>query len=433
MSNVYNQIPKRVPGVSSSTPNRRFGVAVLLFGFIGIGAIGLSSTLLPRVVAAGFARLPAFRLENPGRKPDRLYVLSDIVGPDGTSRIGSRVTTFDLATRQQLYATEGMDAMPAPDGSRLYVVGPDPAWVGKYAALPRDQLFALDTRTGKELWRVPIQDRVQYMLGDGPSTLAISPDNRWLLLYKYPVGRLSDYPNASKVPFWIEIIDARTGQVVRETDSIPGCDAATLAVAPTGGTLYVTCHGRSEVHVIDLRTGKDEQQLRAPGAPTFIGIQGGIAGSTLSPDGRSLYVVSDNLQVAIIDVAQRTIARSIDLPGREQRAVVGGLVALAADGSTLFVGQRLRSAEDGAASGLWLYDTRTWREIGQVRLEQPIHRNALALGADGRSVYGVVDAPLAPKDAIVAVTLDQANRTYQQARMPLARKAENIRRIFIGP
>ncbi len=79
------------------------------------------------------------------------------------------VTAIDPATNDEIYSIDAgfsPDAALSPDGSRLYVLG----------AGDVDELVAFDAASGDEVWRTKVEDRIRWIGGSGPSTLAISPD-----------------------------------------------------------------------------------------------------------------------------------------------------------------------------------------------------------------------------------------------------------------
>lgn len=436
MSNAYNHLPKMARVLPSRYTHGWFVILAVMAGLIGggVSSMPVLRSKVGRAVMASLERPSRRWTANRAVRTGKLYILSDIVGSDGANVVDGRMTILDAATRQALYSTKtggGGDAMLAPDGSRLYIVGADPALAGKFSALPREQFFAVDTQTGKELWRVPIENRVAYILGDGPPTLTISADGRWLYLYKYPVGKLDKYANASEVPFWFDIIDARTGQVVGQTAPLLGCDAAMLAAARDGGALIVTCAGTNDVRFINLRTRQIER-LNIPG-PKYAGPAGRIAGAVLSVDGRKLYLVIDNLQLAIVDVTQRNITTLIDLGRQNGRVVVGGAVTLSPDGNRLFVGLQTGAKGNDAGGEIRMYDTQTWKAAGRLSLGRPLRGNALAVTPDGRSIFSVGSKALAPDDTILKLSTGTGAAPSVQASVVAVRDRENILRIFTGP
>ncbi len=430
MSATYRFILKTARVLPRIQKHQWFKIAAICFVLIVVSAIAAQSLALWQTVIPGIGKASGQSLQV--NKSSRLYILSEIPRPDGfVGSVAGRVTVLDLMTRQAIYSINtgvDVDASLSADGSHLYIVGIDASANCDHG---EDHLFAVDARTGTEIWRVSIKDRIKYN-GGGPSTLIPSPDGRWLYLYSSPWCDLQKGPDG-QVPYWLQVVDTRTGQVLPDTIPLSSCGGASLTIAPTGGDLYVTCFGSNDVRFINLQSRQVEQQLKVPGAPAFLGIPGGIAGSVASPDSHRLYIVTDDFQVAVVDLEQRTVAQWIDLGRRNYRAVAIGLVALSADGTKLVVGENIQEKPGtDTATKLHLFNTGTWQKIRDFRIERPITHLTLVVHPDGRSVYGIGSSfngrPLPDSDTILNLSL-----TGNQGEAPLVRKGEGIMRIFIGP
>ncbi len=340
--------------------------------------------------------------------------------------VAGRVTILDPVTQREVYSiTTGVavDVVPSSDGSLLYITDWD---THAKRGLGGGELFAVDIRTGRERWRVAFENRVLYMFGEGPSIMALSPDGRWLYLYKADLKEMKD-----PMPYWIGVVDVITGQATPDTVPLPGCGPAILTPSLDGGSLYVTCLGSSDIRFVNLHTRRVEQQLGTLGVSKLAGISGRIKGSVLSRDGRALYVVTDAFQVAVVDVTMRTVSRMVSL-GRDYQVVPERSVALSPDGTKLFVG--LSTREDVAtANEIRTFDTLTWREAGRSHLTKPIGASTLTARADGRSIYSIGAAPLGHADTILGADTDQAPAAKDQASPVMMRKGEDILRVFVGP
>ncbi|NIT59521.1 MAG: hypothetical protein GWN00_25875 [Aliifodinibius sp.] len=436
MSNAYNYLSKIVRALSSRRIRQWWVIVTLIVGLALIGAVVIQIVTSGQTVLADLGKVSG--LEPAGSstqvKSNRLYIVSEIPRSDGfVGIVGGRVTVLDLETRREIYSINtGVDVHTSLslDGTRLYIAAVE---IDANCSQGEDHLFAVDAQNGNEIWRISIKDRVKYSTG-GLSTLALSPEGRWLYLYSYPWCNLH-YNSDGQVPYWLQIVDTTTGQVLPETIPLPGCGGATFTFTPTVGDLYVTCFESNDVRFINLQTRQVEQQLSVPNAPDVLGFPGGIAGSVLSSDGHQSYIVTDNFKVVVVDIAQRTITSQVDLApqiGGDQPTVSYGLVALSDDGTKLIIGENLQEIPGtDTATELYIFDTNSWQKTGRLRVEKPLGQETLILGPNQRSVYGISssfsDKPLPFADTILNVSL-----TDEQAKAPLVRKGEVITHIFIG-
>lgn len=398
----------------------------LTLGLVLAAVLAMRAVASPRFTAWA-VKIQALARPTDMAQHNKLYVLSHIPRADGkNAAVGGRVTVVDQTTRQALRTIEtgiDVDAIPSPDGTRLYIAAKDRLADDRLPG--ENRLFALDTATGAELWRIPVPDRMSYIGGRGPSTLALSPDGRWLYIYSYA------WNQSSGVRQRLEIVDTGTGQKLPDRILLPGCDTASLAVSHDGTMLYVTCFSSNDIRFVNARTRQVERQVRIPDAPEIGGLPGGIAGSILAPDGRTLYVVTDTVQVLVVDAGRGTIAPARDLDRRNYRAVPQGAVALVAEGKYVLVA--LSSSNDAAgANEMRLFETGTWREVRRLPARLSLAGSALAVSPDGSAVYAAglrfSGKPLPDADTILALSLLDGREST-----PLARTGEDILRLFTGP
>ena len=232
---------------------------------------------------------------------DRLYV----VGQNG------RVQTIDLESGLKLFEFSGgidMDAALSPDGSRLYLAS-------------IDSLVAIDALSGTELWRVPIEDRIGWIAGIGPSTLAVSPDGSQVFVYS----------NSG------QIFSAEDGSLVGETRGQSGNCPAEMRLSPDGRTLYLVCIRFGNLRIVDLETGE-----------WIDSIVGQFSGSTVSPDGTRLYAVTTSKRLITIDMNSREVLSDIEIDLPAPPALLMQMVTISPDGSRLYVGLG-RDNDDGDA------------------------------------------------------------------------------------
>jgi DNA-binding beta-propeller fold protein YncE len=290
MRNGSSPLPKNIVREVPRIQIRRwFIVALVILGLIVVGAIG------GKAIASGYLSIPgegtASSQGQLTHSLGRLYILSEIPNPDGSgSSVAGHVTVLNMASKQEIVSIKAgvdVDAVPSADGGRLYIAGADEVANGPGV----DHLFAVDTRSGSEIWRVS-NSRVKY-IGGGPSTLAVSPDGSQLYVYSYPWLELDKY-SAGQVPDWIEILDANTGQALPDTVPLPDCGAAGLPTPTVAGTFYVVCNDSKDVRFINTKTFQVEQRVKIPSASGLPGKPDWIVSSIESPSGRKLYVVTSD-------------------------------------------------------------------------------------------------------------------------------------------
>jgi hypothetical protein len=211
---------------------------------------------------------------------------------------------------------------------------------------------------------------------------------------------------------------------------------------PAEAMLYVACYQSNEVRFVNLATRQVEHALKIPGAPftgdDYLRIGGrpsSLIAMVMSPDGSSLYVVTDDLRIGLIEVAGRTLSQWIDHHQLDRVAVSNGLVALSADGTRLVVGEQIDDEARGTTIGarLHVFDTATWGEVRRLQLDQPLH--TLAIDRTGRTIYGVTTSfngrPLPDADTLLPIRLDEPGDAA--VGVSLKREGEAISRLFVGP
>lgn len=267
------------------------------------------------------------------------------------------------------------DAAISPDGEVLY-------------AIADDSLFAIEIASRTELWRTPLPrgERLRYIGGGGPSTLAVSPDGRTLYLYSSHAPEL----------FYVRILDARTGAFIAESATIRQRCAADMHVSPDGSTLYAVCIRFGTIAAIDLDT------LEV--LPIELIESGPIAGAVASPDGRLIVVASDidSYRAVVLDMNERHVEQQVQLGGPPLPAVLHQLVALSRDGRTLYVtlGEDDHDGDTGTQNTrrVVVFDTSTWQQTNELFVEPEIGGRGLIVDAQGQ-LYGVSNSarPNAPE------------------------------------
>lgn len=341
---------------SSITPfNRSF--AHVLRSAAAIVAAGLlagacQGSQAPREEAAPASAPPAAEAPAPAEGP-RLYV-SDETGRDvvvidaakgevaGRIEVGKRPRALQLTNNgtQLLIALSGSPiAGPGVDESKL-----------PPADRAADGIGLVDVASGKLIRK--------FNSGDDPEAFDISPDGKTLYVSNEDSAQMS-------------VLDLASGNVTARVKV--GEEPEGVTVRPDGKVVYVSCEGTGEVVAVDTATNEVIAHIKTAarprsiaftddGATAFVASENGGAvtvvdgqkhtvlstitvtptpgtptpprpmGTVMSPDGKELYVsLGRSKGVAIIDVASRTLKRTIEDVGDRPWGI-----GISPDGKTLY-------------------------------------------------------------------------------------------------
>jgi YVTN family beta-propeller protein len=204
-------------------------------------------------------------------------------------------------------------------------------------------------------------------IGDLPLNMVWSPDGRYLIVTNNGWSRPT-----------LTVFDA-TSFAVKATVPV---DHAWLGLAwhPDGKRLFSS--GAAENVINELTwtgsTLKPSGQIEiAPASlrPTFSTLKGSgfIGGIAIAPDGARLFAVHVlGSALSMIDLAQRTVLKTIDLEAEPYSALVS------ADGKTLFVSL-------WGGSKVLLFDAASLNPIGEVLVGE--HPNAMVQSKDGSRLF----------------------------------------------
>jgi outer membrane protein assembly factor BamB len=417
---------------------------------------GVSPSALPASDSAVQAAEPA--LPPPTALPttpaaEELYLYSAYwpKGCDGNGCLVNMWRVFDPAAGRELYSRSlWQPPLVAPDRSRVYIVE------GEYPGTTR-QVAALDPATRRALWSRAVAQRSEE---GGWKIDALSTDGKRLYLRRWLTA--DTLPTAELY----RTVDAASGELLPNTisgiiDRFQDCPIKQLEVGPAERVVYVICqnagdhHGFGALRVYDADRNVVEQ----------LPLSGRIERAVVSTDGRWLYTVTDNSRIVVIEIAERRVAREIEVPlsGESSQPLSPALLALSADGSTLVVGRDLRAADAPKASSpaaavsstfeaarasraeLYVFDTASWQLRTQIAHDQPIGTcefpATVAVSGDGSTIYAATFAPPesghCPSPAKTIVAFDAATGKLKQ-RYPQENPAadyggEGILGIFIGP
>ncbi|HZZ47263.1 MAG TPA: beta-propeller fold lactonase family protein [Pseudonocardia sp.] len=133
---------------------------------------------------------------------------------------------------------------------------------------------------------------------------------------------------------------------------IPVIDPYNMYYAPDGSSAIVVAEARKRLIWYDPKTWKQQAQTLTPNCA-------GIDHADFTPNGRiAVFTCEFDGRVAVVDVATKTLLRTIDMPHRN-RHMGPQDIKLAPDGSVFFIA-------DSDQNGLWVLDgaaTKVLREI----------------------------------------------------------------------
>lgn len=266
--------------------------------------------------------------------PDRrtAYVL----GYDGS------VSVIDAGTstvKHTIFSTcSGPDvATMKPDGSQL--------WLGCYYT----GIVVIDTATATVTKTIP--------LGTGVSGLSFTPDGSTVYA--------SYYVSSAGRP-GIDAIDSATGAVTAKIDDENYSDG--LVLSPDATTLLVAQQGSDSVAVVDTASSTVASTIPMGGTPD---------GGVLNPDGTAVYYCVNGTSIDVVDLASRSITRTLALPCGHPTYTDGSL-AFAPDGNTLY-------AVLGSSGGVSVIDVPTGTVTATIKhwvaLDDPVAAAAFVRAA----------------------------------------------------
>lgn len=392
---------------------------VVALAFAVLLVLGLASVLLaPALVQTGV--VPAWVMGSGAAPGETLYIASYLVDAQGQPYAGTRVTALDPATGKERYRVEGADELVlSPDGARLYVAGTLP----DDPSIP-DAIRAVDARTGRELWRLPIARRAGY---PGQQNLLVSPDGRWLYVRSY--DQRQGTGDAATIPFWLQIVDTATGRLQEQRIDLPNidrCGAPRMASPPIGTVAYLACYWGNLLAVNTVT-----QQIEPLLPPE-------LAGAVLIPERERVWIVlartwsvSDGVPDSPIlhelDPRDLRLLRTLTLHPEPPLNLSPNPPLWVGVHTRLVAAQTLQEQPGtDTAIALAVFDGASGAQEGRFRYDRPL--TSLAISRSGRLLYAAVAQFPQIDTEIVALTLPGGERHTS-----FLRPGEQVNQIVVGP
>lgn len=281
-----------------------------------------------------------------------------------------RLIATEVETGRELFSLDvgfAGDALLSPDGATLYVSD-------------GEALRALDAVSGLERWRVSLgqpagslgNERLASVRPPGSGDGARQPH------IGHGLSPFAVAPDGSRLYIQtggpIQVRDAGTGELLSQTEIVRSACAGRFHPAPDGRTLYVVCQSLDVYLVVSLESGAIER--------TELDQLGGVvAGSAQSRDGRWLYVVSATGTLTVLDLMNGTEATQTALISDAR--VTDLLVGLAADDQHLYVGVSAGGSRF-ATDQVRAFDVMSRLETERIELTLPVTGTALTGAPDGK-------------------------------------------------
>jgi WD40 repeat protein len=284
-------------------------------------------------------RLGAARFRHEGAVGGRSLVFA----PDGKTLAASTdsglVLLWDAVTGKELRRFTGYHCA-AMDFS------PD----SKAMALFDTEIALLDVATGKQIFKVSLQDELLI----GAQEVRFSPDGKMLAVC---------YLRASDDELVVLVLDAATGKENLRLKSVDS--AGSMAFSPDGRTLAVPGMGQS-INIYAVPSGKLLRNIGLDREPGFHAMK-------FSPDGRSLAWGS-NAGVTLVEVASGKVRATFEV-----ESTLLNSIAFTPDGKTLL-------ANPSESRNVQLWDLQSGKNRFEIRGTSLFFSWAMALSKDGKTV-----------------------------------------------
>lgn len=327
---------------------------------------------------------------------DSLYIARQSGPNAGVDPSTGEIAIVDPATKNTIAIWNGFDeVVVSRDGRRAYVANPQ-------------QVAAIDTATGAELWRTEVVSQV-VLLRAGPSRLTLSPDER--TLYVTSTSGIVD-EDTMTTPFWLQIVDTTTGTLQPDSIELPDCASVQanpqIVTPPTADQIYLSCSG----HLLNTVTRElmplftDYDTTQQDGRwPPF-----GATGAAFSPDGQTLYL-GDTVALYRVDLQRPNEFVRVEWPwksgwGSDIYVQQEATLALSGDGSRIVIA-RTFGTDSGFPSSteFRVFDAQSLQEIGNFTLDRAVSAYTLTLNHDGTRLYAIMAQQQQPNNTLVEINV----------------------------
>jgi len=249
-----------------------------------IGRASLALAIFSILLVAGSEDLVAQTNAESGKGREVLYVVDSDMGIAGSH---PRVLVLDPATKKTLKIFETgshPDIAVSPDGRRLYLAYD----YSEREGVEKGKLEVIDTVTGVVLKSLDASNRWQTIGPAYDSGMAISPNGRWLFVYKY-----AGEPDGS-VAYATAIFDTVAEKFLPDLISLPNCGVPIMIPFSNNNGISVTCQNTMDIRAIRLNNGGVPETRLPVGIPIPQPMRTGVIGTTLvSDDGRATVVMAN--------------------------------------------------------------------------------------------------------------------------------------------
>ena len=281
--------------------------------------------------------------------------------------------------RAKLPTTGGAEMALSSEGNRFYIA-------------TGSELSIIDAAVGNVIANLPLYSRWMDKIGLVHPTMAMSPDGRWIYIYKI-------YGNSpANAKYTVASFDTMSGTFLPSELEIE-CPVALFLPVSTGRSLPLICAPMNEIRFLELDQSGAPATIARAYLPKGTVVNPEIVrtlpvGSSIwdlrtgavAPDGRTIAAVMGDGKILEVDRATRTIRRVIGQLSIKERWVPERPAVYSRDGSRLYVAVgRLATRSTGRGEEILVVDSKTGQQMATIETSIPFV--SLAISKDGRYLY----------------------------------------------